>query len=94
MRKTQRRKVYLQAYENLENGIGDKYLCGQLAQIAFKNRYKMLYYVGEGLDEFDLFEPVNKENGSCWWVINGKYDAEGLAIRKTCMLLCYEMTKS
>lgn len=68
MTKKQRQIIYRKAAENIFNGIGDSYCCGQIQQAAeiLKIEYEFMLAKEKHFPEFFLFEPRNLSR-RLWW---------------------------
>lgn len=86
----QRREIYLKVANHLSTEPDLFFLCGYLKSMIthgdIVHNIEGNYYVGDGLPEFDSFQPTNG-NTALWWI----EEDDQCGVRITCMLLCAEM---
>lgn len=85
--KVQRAKIYLEVASLVYNS--DLGICAYLVDYCDYRQVLMEDTAQENFEEFALFKPRKNQRSSYlyWWIRDDR------AIRQTCMLLCYEMTK-
>lgn len=77
-----RREIYLDIAQNVHYALGIYSLCD-----SFLHRHSISRDTEILFQELALFRPEKNEDGVFWW------DRHDLAVRQTCMLICYEMCK-